>query len=139
MTAALDEPSETSIFTAPDGFGPLRLHLPSSLHGFIDIVTYFSPALTSTLINEHGLLGITPKQKKEFGGITLTQNFDGDCSTGTVSILCQHKLTAAKDWLVIGVLNGGKCSSNPIIVPAQDTSSPHATTMNSIEFAKQYD
>ena len=91
MTAAVDEFSEKSAFTIPEGIGTFRLQLPSSLHGFIDIETYYSPALTSTLIDEHDLLGITPKQKKEFCGITLTQEFHGDCTWGpSLSILCRH-------------------------------------------------
>ena len=71
MTAAIDESDKQSVFTVPYGIGSLWLHLPSSSHGFLDIETYYSPALTSTLINEHDLLGITPKQRKEFRGITL--------------------------------------------------------------------
>ena len=118
MTAAIDKSSKQTAFTIPEGIGFLRLHSPSSPHGFIDIQTYYSPALTSTLINEHDLLGITPKQRKEFCGLTLHQEFHDDCSTGLVTIHCQHKVTAAKDRIVTGVLIGGKCYSNPIIVPA---------------------
>ena len=139
MTAAIDKSSKQSSFIVPDGVGSLRLHSTSSPQGFIDVETYFSPALTSTLINEHDLLGITPKQQKEFRGLTLHQEFHDDCNTGTVTIHCQHKVTAAKDRIVTGVLIGGKCYSNPIIVPAQDSSSPHATTLNSLAYTLQHD
>jgi hypothetical protein len=64
MKAAIDESSKQLAFTVPEGAGSLRLHSTSSPYGFLDIKTYYSPALTSTLINEHDLLGITPKQKE---------------------------------------------------------------------------
>ena len=65
-------------------------------------------------------------------------NFNKICLTGTLSIFCRHQTISAKDRLITGVLIGGKCYSNSITVPAQGASSPHATTMNSIEFAKQH-
>ena len=124
MSAALDKTDQQAETTVPLGFGYLRLGSPRAPSGVIDVATYYSPALTSTLINEHDILGITAAEKSQFYGLSLEQTFHGTCSTSTVSILCWHKLSTANDRTVTGVIIGGKCYSNPIIVPAQDASSP---------------
>merc|ERR1712086_389525 len=139
MSAAIDETDQQAETTVPLGYGYLRLASLTAPNGVIDVTTYYSPALTSTLINEHDILGITAAEKSQFSGLTMEQDFHGNYSTGTVAIICRHKLSTAKDRLVTGVIIGGKCYSNPIIVPAQDVSSPQATALNSLEFAKQHD
>ena len=125
--AAIDESDKQSASIVPLGLGYLRLSSPSAPNGVIDVATYYSPALTSTLMNEHDILGITAAEKNQFHGISLTQTFHDTCMTGTLSIYGQHRLTSAKYRLITGDIIGGKCYSNPIIVTEQDASSPHAT------------
>ena len=131
MKAAIYKLDKQTASTVPLGLGYLGLASPSALYGVIDVATYYSPALTSTLINKHNILGIKAAEKNQFHGLSLEQTFHSICLTGTVSIFCCHRTTSAKAILITGVLIGRKCYSNPIIVPAQDASGPHASTMNS--------
>ena len=108
MKAAIEKSDNQNASTVPLGMGYLRLESPSAPNGVIDVATYYSPALTSTLINEHDILGITAAEKNKFHGISLEQTFHDSCLTGTVSIFCQHRITSAKDRLITGVLIGGK-------------------------------
>ena len=107
MKAAIDKTDWQTASTVPLGMGYLRLHSPSAPNGVIDVATYYSPALTSTLINEHDILGITTAEKNQFYGIKLEQTFHDSCLAGTVFILCKHKLSSANDRLITGVLING--------------------------------
>lgn len=104
MSAALDKTDKKTASTVPLGFRYLRLDSLTAPNGVIDVATYYSPALTSTLINEHDILGITANEKSQFYGISLEQILHDTCSTGTVSILCCHKLSTANDRLITGVI-----------------------------------
>ena len=65
MKAAIYKSDKQTASTVPLGLGYLRLASPSAPNGVIDVATYYySPALTSTLINEHDILGITTAAEK---------------------------------------------------------------------------
>ena len=108
MKAAIDISDKQTASTVPLGLGYLRLRSPSAPNGVIDVATYYSPVLTSTLINEHDILGITTTEQNQFYGISLEQTFHDTCQTGTVSIVCKHRITSAKGRIISGVIIGGK-------------------------------
>ena len=127
--------------TVPLGEGYLRLPGPGNT--YVDVLTYYSPDLTSTLVSEKSILYSTNFPVKEYGGQWIRKFFTSDdCETGNITVLCQHKICPSKNIVVHGVLLLGQCYSHPLILPDPDTnlvapSGPKA--LNPLQSAKLSD
>ena len=123
----------------PIGFGYLRIPAPNHI-GYIDVLAYYSPDITSTLISENGIFESSTDTTKDFSGQTIHKFFPHtDGTGGTITVICHHKRQRSKDIVIHGALIGNQCFTHPLILPEQPLNSPYATTSNSIELALHED
>ena len=135
LTAAL------GMTVVPEGEGYLRLPAPNGT--YVDVLTYYSPLLTSTLVSEQCILKSSKFPIKEYGGQWIRKFYHSDdCETGNITVLCQHKISPSKNIVVHGVLLLGQCFSHPLIMPDSDTScttTADPKALNSLQIAKHSD
>jgi hypothetical protein len=136
LTAAIDN-GDPGIF--PEGEGYLRVPAPNA-RGYIEVLTYYSPHLTSTLISENGLYNTSTNSTSAFSGQTLHKHYTDPLGyTGNFTLTCHHRLSRRRNLTIYGVLIGGQCYTHPLILPDVDVANPFATARNSIDCAKRND
>ena len=91
-------------------------------------------------MNERDFLGHSKLLRNHFSGFCITQDFtSSDCTSGDITICYVHKFTTAKDLLVPGVLIGGKCFTQSLMLPNLPKDHHHTMIHNSFDYAKLHD
>ena len=134
LTGAID----SNLKINPEGYGYIRI--PSeNKRGFIDVKTYYSPRLTSTLMSENCILRASvPKGEfRKYNSQTIRKDFGDDESkmSGIMTITNYHRQVKPKNVKIKGVLLGGQCFTHPIIVPNLQKDHPKANRYNSSGYA----
>ena len=138
LSGAIDEDT----VARPEGCGYIRI--PSeNKRGYIDVKTYYSPRLTSTLMSENCILraSVPKKEYQKYNSQTITKDFgkDVDKMTGSLMITNYHGNNSNKDIRISGVILGGQCFTHPIIFPNLKRNEPEANEYNSSEYLMDTD
>ena len=103
----------------PEGAGYLRI--PTNFNGgYVDVYTYYSPMISSTLVSENGLLlgSATRGELENYSGQSLHKIFSNTKRrTGRMVLINHHKRNKARNVTIHGVVLGGQYYSQPVIPP----------------------
>ena len=94
---------------------------------------YYTPAVTTTLIDENAFYGPTKKAVNDFNGMAMFK-FNGP---QTWSVICAHASDSTKDVYVHGIMKDKKSMfTHPFIVPDLDYDHPYANIHTSSVLAE---
>ena len=108
----------------PEGSGYLRI--PSNfIGGYVEVYTYYSPMISSTLVSENGLMigSSTRSELDSYSGQSLHKIFSNTKRrTGRMVLINHHKRNKARNITIHGVVLGGQYYTQPIIPPDETIS-----------------
>ena len=133
--------------------GWLRVQAGNVKKGFIDVLCYYSPHFTSTLLSERDVLR-SSTYAKEFSGQVMTKYFelnddkvnqdllskgsidlnhqsDYQMDYGSCTLTCVHRKLPCKNIEIPGIIRGGLCFTLPLILPDLPKDHPEACILNS--------
>ena len=136
LVAALDSNAKVQ----PLGEGYLHVPCHDATTGdpnFIAVRCYYSPSVTSTLLNENDLYGPSKSSINNFSGMCIDKFND----TGNFTVRCRHRVTSSLDIVIHGVLadNYKSLFTHPLIVPNLSADHPLASIYTSSAYALQHD
>ena len=88
-----------------------------------------------TLISENSILTATKSKVKYFSPQTTKNHLPTEMSNSSMTITCHHQNSRSKYMVLNGILIGGKCYSNPPIIPDLHYSIPHANIKESMQYS----
>ena len=103
----------------PEGLGSIRVPV-NYIGGYIDVQTYYSPKISSTLLSDNCIRkGAIPSNKlDEYSGQTLHKLFQNkEGSLGKMLIVNHHKRNKAKNVTIHGVVRQGQYYTQHLIPP----------------------
>lgn len=118
----------------PLGVGYLHVPAPTP-QGFLPVLAFYNPALTSTLIDERAFIKAAGFHTDDYPTDNIAKNRD----TGTFTYHANHRLRKSQDLLVHGVLIHGKCYTHGLIPPNLTSNHPAANPQNSSALAIKSD
>ena len=118
---------------SPLGVGYLRVPAPG-IPGYVEVRTFYSPALRTTVIDERDLIRAAGHQPKDFTGQVLEKNTDAN----TWTYHARHRRRRTGDVVIHGRLECEKCYTFPLIPPPMsgDDARADANTSPDIMAAK---
>eukprot|EP00536_Pseudo-nitzschia_multiseries_P004809 jgi/Psemu1/10927/gm1.10927_g len=136
LTAAIGGKAATCI---PEGSGYLHIPVPNHI-GYLKVFFYYSPSLSTTLLSENDLCGMTSRMRHQFSGESIHKAFTDthDSSgqqNGNLTIICHHKQSTAKSIVLHGSIIDGQCFMHPVLIPDVDFASPYANCATSSAYA----
>ena len=139
LTGAITEDNgvSNSIVSLGEGFILVPFRFPQ--RDYIRVKIYYSPHLTSDIINEGDIMGNKKKDHANFSGLILHKYYgtkDDDIDTWEIQV--RHRSNdSTKDILITGIQNeSGKCYTQPLLSPGDiRIKSPLATVHTSIDMA----
>ena len=129
--------------------------------GYIDVLCYYSPHFTSTLLSERDVLR-SSTYAKEFSGQVMTEYFelndekvnqdllskgsidlnrqsDYQMDYGNCTLTCVHQKLPFKNIEIPGIIRDGLCFTLPLILPDLPKDHPEACILNSFQLAYEND
>ena len=135
LKAALD--ANASVI--PEGHGYLRCRSADG-QGHRDVHVYYHPNINGTLLSPTSLIESARESNRNFTGQTIHRWFSkSSLLTGSMSIICHHRRSKARNIVIHGRLLGGQLYTHPLILPDVDADSPRATFRNSFNLARTKD
>ena len=89
--------------TLPEGEVYLQVLSPTA-QVYLDIKTYYSPCLTSTLISENIIITDTKSKGKSLSYQTIKKHLPTAISKGYMNITCHYQKIRARDIVLHGIL-----------------------------------
>ena len=107
--------------------------------GYIDIKTYYSPCLTTTLISDNSIFNATKSKAKYLSFQTIKRHLPTAISKGYMTTTCCHQNNRSKDIVLNGIFIGGQFYSNPLIIPYLHPPDLHENIRNYIQYYLLHD
>ena len=145
----------------PRAKGWLQVQAGNVKKRYIDVLCYYSPHFTSTLLSERDVLQ-SSTYAKEFSGQVMTKYFelndekvnqdllskgsidlnhqlDYQMDYGNCTLTCVHRKLPCKNIEIPGIIRGGLCFTLPLILPDLPKDHPEACILNSSQLAYEND
>ena len=145
-----------NLLISPEAKGKLRLPAHNA-QGFVDIVCYYSPSFSTTLISDSDIIRCTGFPQ-DYSGQSTQKFFEQsdrlsqahrqgeylidklyNVDEGNCLITCHHKRNSNRNIILPGIIKYGQCFSGNLILPKLDPDHPIVTSQILLNQAKQND